>query len=69
MEPELVIETEPILADIPDGPRRSERTSRPPVRYGFLVSNDGDLVVLDSDDPSTFERPWTGPTPINGLEP
>ena len=61
VEPELVVETEPILADISDGPRRSERTSRPPVRYEYLVSNDGDLVVMDSDDPTTFREAMDGP--------
>ena len=68
MEPEVVLETEPILANDTQGPRRSERTSRPPLRYGFLVSNNGDLVVVDSDDPTTFQEAVDGPDSDKWLE-
>ena len=35
LELELVVEQGPLPATVPEGPRRSERPSRPPPRYGF----------------------------------
>jgi Reverse transcriptase (RNA-dependent DNA polymerase)/Integrase core domain len=60
-EPELVIEQGPVPVAIPEGPRRSGRVSRPPPRYGFFVSGgDGELMV-DHDDPATFQEAVDGP--------
>ena len=47
--------------ELQDGPRRSERASRPPVRYRFLVSEGVELVLVDHDDPVTFREVMDGP--------
>ena len=37
-------------------PRRSERTRHAPVRYGLYISEGDDAVIMDSDDPLTFQE-------------
>src|SRR4051812_32176360 len=60
-EPELVVEQGPVPVAIPEGPKRSGRVSRPPSRYCFFVSGgDGELMV-DHDDPATFQEAVDGP--------
>ncbi|VFQ84487.1 unnamed protein product [Cuscuta campestris] len=35
-------------------PRRSDRMRNPPVRYGFLVSDEGDVLLVDQGEPETY---------------
>ena len=56
LEAEQVVETEPIPEIIPEGPRRFERSRQVPVRYGFLATEGNDLIVVDHDDPATFQQ-------------
>ena len=37
-------------------PRRSERTRQEPVRYGLYISEGDDVMIMDSDDPVTFQE-------------
>jgi Reverse transcriptase (RNA-dependent DNA polymerase) len=67
VEPEVVIEQEPIAAVNEDGPRRSERISHAPVRYGFLVT-EGDGLVLVDNDPATFREALDGTDSEKWLE-
>ncbi|VFQ70865.1 unnamed protein product [Cuscuta campestris] len=35
-------------------PRRSDRMRNPPVRYSFLVSDEGDVLLVDQGEPETY---------------
>ena len=32
---------------VPQGPRRSDRTRQIPMRYGFLITDDNDVLIMD----------------------
>ena len=59
-EPEAIVEHEPNSEDTPIIPRRSERISRPPVRYGLILTQSGEMILKD-DEPSTFQEAVEGP--------
>ncbi|VFQ92433.1 unnamed protein product [Cuscuta campestris] len=42
-------------------PRRSDRMRNPPVRYGFLVSDEGDVLLVDQGEPKTCLEAITCP--------
>ena len=41
--------------------RRSERTRHEPVRYGVWVTDHHDLLIIESDEPMSFEEAMMGP--------
>ena len=41
--------------------RRSGRIRQGPERYGFLVTNCHDLLIIDSDEPANFTEAMVGP--------
>ena len=47
-------ETEP--TNVPQPLRRSSRVSVAPERYGFLVTQQGDVLLIDQDEPKTYEE-------------
>ncbi|VFQ81434.1 unnamed protein product [Cuscuta campestris] len=44
-----------------DIPRRSDRIRNPPVRYGFLMSDEGDVLLVDQGEPETYLEAITCP--------
>ncbi|VFQ98012.1 unnamed protein product [Cuscuta campestris] len=50
---------EPQIAQ--DIPRRSDRICNPPVRYGFLMSDEGDVLLVDQGEPETYLEAITCP--------
>ena len=49
-EAQGVVETEPITQE----PRRSGRIRHEPERYGFLVTDDPSIVLVDQDEPTSY---------------
>ena len=47
-----VVESEPIVQE----PRRSGRIRHEPERYGFLITNDQSIVLVDQDQPTTYSE-------------
>ena len=41
--------------------RRSEKTRHEPVRYGVWVTDHHDLLIIKSDEPTSFEEAMMGP--------
>ena len=48
--------------------RRSERTRHEPVRYGVWVTDHRDLLIIESDEPTSFEETMMGPDSDKWLE-
>ena len=42
-------------------PRRSSRFHHEPNRYGFLVTNDKTIELVDQDEPTTYHDAMMGP--------
>ena len=57
--PQVVVEQE--LAQVTQGPCRSSRTHHEPKRYGFLVTQHGDVLLKDQDEPKTYQEAIKGP--------
>ncbi|PNX91167.1 putative retrotransposon Ty1-copia subclass protein [Trifolium pratense] len=49
-------------------PRRSNRIRLEPERYGFLISEEGDVLLMDQDEPVTYQEAVTGPESAKWLE-
>ena len=47
-----VVETEPITQE----PRRSGRIRHEPERYGFLITNDKYLILVDQNKPTAYQE-------------
>ena len=39
---------------VPQCPRRSDRTHQIPVRYGFLIIDDNDVLIVDQSEPTSY---------------
>ena len=67
-EPEIEMETEQapqaVVEEAPaqetQAQRRSVREHREPQRYGFLVTQQGDLLLIDEDEPSSYQQAIMG---------
>ena len=40
---------------VPQGPRRSDRTRQIPIRYGFLITHDNDVLIVDQNEPTSYQ--------------
>ncbi|PKI73573.1 hypothetical protein CRG98_006021 [Punica granatum] len=49
-------------------PRRSGRIRYEPERYGFLVTQENDVLLVDKDEPTTYAKAVTGPDSEKWLE-
>lgn len=49
-------------------PRRSSRIRQEPERYGYLISQEGDVLLMDQDEPVTYTEAITGPESKKWLE-
>ncbi|KAK8705008.1 hypothetical protein V6N13_048619 [Hibiscus sabdariffa] len=54
------LETQPL--------RRSTRECHEPERYGFLVTTHGDVILVDQDEPKTYQEAMTSPDSEKWLE-
>ena len=41
---------------ITQGPRRSGRIRHEPERYGFLITDDKEIVLVDHNEPTTYQK-------------
>ena len=55
-------------AHITQEPRRSNRIRQEPERYGYLISEQGDVLLMDQDEPVTYQEAITGPESEKWLE-
>ncbi|PKI76919.1 hypothetical protein CRG98_002706 [Punica granatum] len=55
-------------AQVTQEPRRSSRIRHEPERYGFLVSQDNDVLLIDNDEPTTYAEAVIGPDSEKWLE-
>ena len=55
--PQTVVETERVT----QVPRRSDRTRHQPERYGFLMTDSRELLLIDQDEPTTYQEAVLGP--------
>ncbi|KAG8497203.1 hypothetical protein CXB51_008568 [Gossypium anomalum] len=55
-----VVETQP--------PRRSLRERHAPERYGFLITTHGDILLIDQDEPRTYQEAVASPDSEKWLE-
>lgn len=66
-EPQEIVESEP--AQITQGIRRSGRTRQEPERYyGYLVTQNGDVMLIDQDEPASYQEAMNGPDSEKWLE-
>ncbi|KAK8576146.1 hypothetical protein V6N13_090623 [Hibiscus sabdariffa] len=49
-------------------PRRSTRECHEPERYGFLVTTHGDVILVDQDEPKTYQEAVASPDSEKWLE-
>ena len=49
-------------------PRRSLREHQAPERYGFLITTHGDVLLIDQDEPRTYQEAVTSPDSEKWLE-
>ena len=42
-------------------PRRSERTRRPPTRYDFLITDSREVMLINDDEPTTYQEAMSSP--------
>ncbi|KAK8628300.1 hypothetical protein V6N13_064009 [Hibiscus sabdariffa] len=54
------LETQPL--------RRSTRERHEPERYGFLVTTHGDVILVDQDEPKTYQEAMSSPNSEKWLE-
>ena len=40
--------------EVPQGPRRSSRTRHNLERYGFLITDNNDVMIMDQSEPTTY---------------
>ena len=54
----------PLSFDLPQvtqGPRRSDRVRHQPERYGFLITDSRDVLLIDQNEPTTYQEAVLGP--------
>ncbi|PKI57918.1 hypothetical protein CRG98_021706 [Punica granatum] len=55
-------------AQVTQKPHRSGRMRHEPERYGFLVTQDNDVLFIDNDEPTTYAEAVIGPDSKKWLE-
>ncbi|WJX96077.1 hypothetical protein P8452_77325 [Trifolium repens] len=65
-EPQDVVEEQP--AQVEQIQRRSNRIRHEPERYGYLITEQGDVLLMDQDEPVTYQEAITGPESEKWLE-
>ncbi|KAK2389954.1 secreted RxLR effector protein [Trifolium repens] len=65
-EPQDVVEEQP--AQVEQVQRRSNRIRHEPERYGYLITEQGDVLLMDQDEPVSYQEAITGPESEKWLE-
>jgi hypothetical protein len=65
-ETQVVVEEQP--AQVEQDQRRSSRIHHLPERYGYLITDQGDVLLMDQDEPVTYQEAITGPESEKWLE-
>ncbi|KAK2429799.1 secreted RxLR effector protein [Trifolium repens] len=65
-QPQDVVEEQP--AQVEQVQRRSNRIRHEPERYGYLITEQGDVLLMDQDEPVTYQEAITGPESEKWLE-
>ena len=63
-EPQDVVEAPPMTHE----PRRSDRTSFQPERYGFLVTENKDVLLMERGEPTTYQEAIVNPNSEKWVE-
>ena len=68
MEPQLdqQVIIEPI--QLPQGLRRSGKTHQIPIRYGFFITDDNDVLIVDQSEPTSYQEAINSPDSEKWLE-
>ena len=55
---EILQDSEPVVESTSSaqGPRRSNRIHHEPKRYGFLITDDKTIELVDQDEPTTYHE-------------
>ena len=53
MEPQLDQQVIVESTQVPQGPRRFSKTRHNPKRYGFLITDNNDMMIMDQSEPIT----------------
>ena len=61
VELELSQQLETVPNTILEGPRRSERIRQAHIRYGLMITDGDDSMMLESDDPITYREAMGSP--------
>ncbi|KAI5444231.1 hypothetical protein KIW84_012740 [Lathyrus oleraceus] len=61
LEKETQIVVEEQHAQVEHDQRRSRRIRHLPERYGYLITDQGDVLLMDQDEPVTYQEAITGP--------
>ncbi|KAI5403230.1 hypothetical protein KIW84_050707 [Lathyrus oleraceus] len=65
-ETQVVVEEQP--SQVEQDQRRSSRIRHQPERYGYLITNQGNVLLMDQDEPVTYQEAITGPESEKWLE-
>ena len=68
MEPQLDQQANVESTNTPQGPRRSSRTRHNPERYGFLITDNDDVMIVDQSKPTTYQEAMDSPDSEKWLE-
>ena len=68
VEPQLDQQVIVEPTQVPQGPRRSDRTRQIPVRYGFLITDDNDVLIVDQSEPTSYQEAINSPDSEKWLE-
>ena len=63
-EPQDVVEAPPVTQE----PRRSDRTRFQPERYGFLVTENRDVLLTEHGEPTTYQETIVDPNSEKWVE-
>ncbi|KAI5421643.1 hypothetical protein KIW84_045174 [Lathyrus oleraceus] len=55
-------------AQVEQDQRRSSRIRHLPERYGYLITDQGDVLLMDQDEPVTYQETIIGPKSEKWLE-
>ena len=61
MEPQLDQQVNVESTEVPQGPRRFSRTHHNPERYGFLITDNNDVMIVDQSEPTTYQEAMDSP--------
>ena len=61
MEPQLDQQVNVESTQVPQGPRRFSRTHHNPKRYGFLITDNNNMMIVDQSELTTYQEAMDSP--------